>query len=67
METDYFKWHYVGLSLGTQIQNGHICFVNNEKTMRRKLLLHAGCKTMQSFGMSHADFSSNNLSEFHYI
>jgi len=52
METDDFKWHYVGLSLGKQIQNGHICFINNEKTMRRKLLLHAGCKTIQCHDMA---------------
>jgi hypothetical protein len=66
METDDFKWHCVGLSLGTQIQNGHSCFINNEKTKRRKLLLQAGRKTMQRFMISHGDFSSNNVNGFHY-
>jgi hypothetical protein len=31
MENDDFKSHYVGLSLGEQIQNCYICFIYNEK------------------------------------
>jgi hypothetical protein len=45
METNDFKSHYVGLSLGTQIQNGYFCCIDNE----RKLFHHVAGKTVKSF------------------
>ena len=35
-------------------------------TMKRKFSLHVGCKTVQIIMISHADFNSNHLSDFHY-
>jgi hypothetical protein len=46
METDDYKSHYVGLSLGTQMQNGYICFVNNEKKVV------PACKAVKQYAVS---------------
>jgi hypothetical protein len=34
-------------------------------TMRRKLSLHAGCKTITTLMISHGDCNANGLNEFH--